>query len=335
MFVPVVSKNQKPLMPTTPARAARWIRSGKATPFWRKGIFCVRLNIAVDENVQEIVLGVDPGSKREGLTVKSRTHTYLNVLSDAADYSKEKVRIRRCLRRGRRFRKTPYRKTRANRTIGGIPPSTKSRWQLKLRIIDMLRTVFCISCFSVEDIRATTKQGKRRWNKSFSPLEVGKQWFYGELSKRGAVHKFLGYDTYIYRQALGLKKSSSKLDESFDTHNVDSWLLSNRVVGGHWKPENTEILRMVPLNYSRRQLHRLQFSKGGQRSRYGGTMSLGLKKGSVVKHKKYGVSFVGGSLDDRLSLHKIVDGSRQCQNARLCDIKFLSYSSFRCYRIAG
>ena len=43
-FVPVVDVQQKPLMPTTPSRARRWIREGKATPFFRKGIFCVCLN---------------------------------------------------------------------------------------------------------------------------------------------------------------------------------------------------------------------------------------------------------------------------------------------------
>lgn len=45
MLVPVVDRDQKPLMPTTPARARRWIKSGKATPFWKRGVFCVRLNV--------------------------------------------------------------------------------------------------------------------------------------------------------------------------------------------------------------------------------------------------------------------------------------------------
>ena len=40
LFVPVVDSNQKPLMPTTANRAARWIKSGKCTPFWKRGVFC-------------------------------------------------------------------------------------------------------------------------------------------------------------------------------------------------------------------------------------------------------------------------------------------------------
>ena len=70
MYVPVVDSNQRPLMPTTPARARRWIKSGKATPFWKRGIFCVRLNVEPsNRNTQPIAVGIDPGSKREGVRV--------------------------------------------------------------------------------------------------------------------------------------------------------------------------------------------------------------------------------------------------------------------------
>lgn len=45
MFVPVVDLNNKPLMPTKPSRARRWVKERKATPFFKRGVFCVRLNI--------------------------------------------------------------------------------------------------------------------------------------------------------------------------------------------------------------------------------------------------------------------------------------------------
>ena len=44
MFVPVISKDGEQLMPTTPTRAGMMIKSGDATPFWKNGIFCIRLN---------------------------------------------------------------------------------------------------------------------------------------------------------------------------------------------------------------------------------------------------------------------------------------------------
>jgi hypothetical protein len=96
MFVPVVDKNQKPLMPTKPSRARRWIKEGKATPFWKRGVFCVRLNVEPsDRKTQSIAVGVDPGSKREAYTVKSEAYTYLNIQADAVawvgDCSKDKT----------------------------------------------------------------------------------------------------------------------------------------------------------------------------------------------------------------------------------------------------
>src|SRR6266567_2056883 len=53
IFVPVVDQEHTPLMPTIPARARRWIRSGKATHFWKGGVFCVRLNVEPSRRVQQ------------------------------------------------------------------------------------------------------------------------------------------------------------------------------------------------------------------------------------------------------------------------------------------
>src|SRR5260370_25064654 len=104
MFVPVVDQQQHPLMPTTPARARRWIQSGKATPFWKQGVFCVRLNVEPsDQEAQPIVVGIDPGSKKEGYSVVAAAHTYLNLQADAVEWVKDAVKHRRYRRRtGRR-----------------------------------------------------------------------------------------------------------------------------------------------------------------------------------------------------------------------------------------
>src|SRR3972149_6573938 len=172
MFVPVVDSNQQPLMPTSPKRARKMIESGKATPFWKKGVFCVRLNVEPSaRNIQDIAVGVDPGSKREGFTVKSKAHTYLNVQTEAVDWVKKAVATRRVLRRSRRSRKTPYRKNRKNRARGGIPPSTKARWGWKLRILSWLTKIFPITMIVIEDIIFSKIKILKKWNKSFSPLE--------------------------------------------------------------------------------------------------------------------------------------------------------------------
>jgi hypothetical protein len=178
-------------------------------------------------------------------------------------------------------------------------------------------------------VAATTKPGKRRWNTSFSPLEVGKQWFYAELGRLAQVLTRQGYDTKAKRDKLGLKKSLVKLSDSFTAHCVDSWVLANGYTGGHTQPDNIAMLYIVPLRFHRRQLHRLQPERGGIRKLYGGTLSLRFKRGSWVRHPKYGVCYIGGHLNGRLSLHNLQDGKRLCQNAKPEDCQLLTLSSWR------
>ena len=331
MYVPVIDANQQPLMPTTPSRARRWIASGKATGFWKRGVFCVRLNVEPSvRETQPIAVGIDPGSKREGFTVKSEAHTYLNLHVEAVTWVKDAVEVRRNMRRVRRYRKTPYRANRKNRARGGLPPSTKARWQWKLRLCHWLAKLFPITRFVVEDIKAVTK-GKRRWDASFSPLEVGKQWLYAELTKLAPVETKQGYETKELRDAEGLKKTKNKLAEVFEAHCVDSWVLANWYTGGHVTPDNTSMLFVKPLRFHRRQLHVLQPTIGGVRKPYGGTRSLGFTRGSLVKHQRHGLAYVGGCSPTGISLHSLTggrDGGRLCRNAKPTDLMFLTYASW-------
>jgi hypothetical protein len=317
-------------MPTSPSRARRWVRSGKATPFWKRGIFCVRLNVAPsDRQIQGVAVGIDPGSKKEAFTVKSEAHTFLNLQVDAVMHVKKAVEVRRAMRRARRSRKTPCRQARQNRARGGIPPSTKSRWQWKLRICRWLAKLYPIRRFVVEEIRAETRKGARRWNGSFSPLEVGKRWFCEELAGIAPIETPPGWQTSAWRASLGLRKSSSKMSEQFEAHCVDSWVLANSWIGGHEAPDNREILFLTPLRFHRRQLHRLEPAQGGIRSPYGGTRSLGFKRGSLVKHPQWGLAYVGGRSGDRISLHSVETGRRLCKNAKPSDCRFLCYNAVR------
>src|SRR5258708_20698121 len=84
MFVPVIDRNQHPLMPTTPARARRWLRSGKATAFWKGGLFCVRLNVEPSARGQQpVAVSIDLGSYKAGNRVLSAAHTYIIMPADA------------------------------------------------------------------------------------------------------------------------------------------------------------------------------------------------------------------------------------------------------------
>jgi hypothetical protein len=330
-YVPVVSAAGQPLMPCHPARARELVRQGKARRRFDRGLFYLQLTVRETGAVQPIAIGIDPGSKREGITVKSAAHTYLNLQAEAVAWISEAEQTSTRMRRARRYRKTPYRQCRPNRRAGQwkLPPSTRARWGWKMRLCTWLARYYPVTVFIVEDVAAQTRPGKRRWNQSFSPLEVGKAWFYTQLSHLAPVQTRQGYESKALRDSLGLKKSSNKLSDSFHAHCVDSWVLANAVVGGHTVPDCTAILHIVPLRFHRRQLYRLQPDKGGVRKPYGGSRSLGFKRGSWVNHPKYGTCYVGGSSAGRLSLHDLQTGKRLCQNARPHDLSFLCTASWR------
>lgn len=343
-FICVVDKDNNPLMPTTYCRAKRWIASRKATPFYKKGIFCVRLNVEPSDNQkQEIVVGVDPGSKKEGFCVLSEAHQFLNIQADAVTHVKDKIESRRNARRGRRFRKTPCRKNRYNRSRSPFPPSTKARWDWKLRVLNVLRKIFPITTVTVEDIAAVTKKGARRWNKSFSPLEVGKKYFYEKIKSWANLVTYSGFETYESRNAMGLKKTSNKMAEVFEAHCVDAFVLCSKALGITKKPTNLNIMCVSPIQFMRRQLHVFQPAKGGERKRQGSTRSCGFKKGSLVKHNKYGYCLIGGWMEyigkksrkKTISLHSIVDNTRLCKSANPSDCKFKSFNSWNVKFVRG
>ena len=331
MFVPVKIKEGKLLMPMQAARARKLIKRGEATPYWNNGVYCVRLNKKPsDRETQEITVGVDPGSKKEGFTVKSEAHTYLNVQADAQDKVGKKIEKRRELRRGRRSRKCPNRKKRTNRLANKerIPAGTRARWEWKLRILDWLSGMFPITHVCVEDIRAQTREGSKKWNQSFSPLEVGKQWFYTEIRRCWELLTLRGWETREIRESLGLKKSRKKLSETFNAHCVDSWCLAYHSVGGESVVDNTDIFFLSPIPICRRELHRQNSQKGGKRPRYGGTTCNQLVKNTLVKHVKYGLARVSEFGKTGISLSSLGANQRLCQNAKQSDFRVLTRLNF-------
>jgi hypothetical protein len=191
--------------------------------------------------------------------------------------------------------------------------------------------MFPITVFVVEDIKAWSKQGVefRSHNKNFSPLEVGKQWFYAALRKLGLVETMEGQETARQRKLHGLSKTRNKMAEVFEAHCVDSWVLANWYTGGHTKPENKRMLCITPLRFHRRQLHVQNPLEGNIRKSYGGTRSLGFTRGSLVKHAKKGLAYIGGTMAGRISLHDVATGKRLGQGFKVEDIKFLSFNTWR------
>ena len=331
-WVPVVSSTGKPLMPCSPKRARKLMKNGKAIPRHLKGLFYIKLTNRSDGDVQSVAVGIDPGSSFEGYTVKSATRTFLNVNSLATNGKgiKKAIETRSNSRRARRQRKNPYRANKLNRSRskGWVPPSTKARWQLKLNILKWFARLYPVTDVVVEDVIFATEKGGGRRNLGFSAIQAGKNWLYSRITELGfTLNTFKGIQTAAFRRRLGLSKTKNKASKSFDSHCVDSWVLANEVLGNQLKPDMIHVLELRPLIYTRRQLHRLKFKKGGIRSRYGGTMSLGIQRGTLVKHVKYGKCIVGGNDGiDRVSLHSNISASRLTHGVKLTDLQLIAHS---------
>ena len=326
MKIPVIDKNKIPLMPCSQRRAKKLIKTKQAKPYFQNGFFCIMLLREPSErNYQQIMIGIDTGATREGYTVATEKEVILNITSNTPYWVKDNVETRRMLRRSRRSRKTPYRKCRPNRSSlrssERIPPSTLARWNAKLRILNQLKKIIPITKINIEDIKAKTIEGEdNKKNLSFSPLEVGKNYFYKKLEDLGyEVQLTQGYETKKHRDSRGFRKLTGEKKKKYvwESHNVDSHSLVEIGFGTKIKPEYS-LYKLEFIEYRRRSLHLQNANKGNVRRRHGGTVSLGISRGSFVRWSRKGekdiLGYVGGNMGGLLSISNL-SGKRITQSA--------------------
>jgi RRXRR protein len=339
MRVPVVDVRGIPVMPCTPPKARAVLKAGKARPKRNKlGIFYLQLSYAQGPNNQPLVVGIDPGAKFEGFSVVGAKATVLNLMVEAPDHVKAAVKTRRTLRRARRFRlwRRPCRTQ--NRLAGQrrLPPSTRSRWEAKARIVHQLLAIPPLTEVVVEDVQATTRPGTgRTWNASFSPVQVGKAHLYGLLRGMGLILQLrAGWQTQQLRTQYGLTKTSQKDHQTFSSHAVDAWVLAASVSRAE-APTCTRLWYVVPVQLHRRQLQRLQADHGGVRKPYGGTRSLGFRRGTLVRHPRYGLCTIAGCDRERgrLSLHAYRTNRRLTQAATPADCQVRTVVAWRSWLV--
>jgi hypothetical protein len=164
--IPVVGLDNKPLMPTTPAKARKLIASGKAVKRWSDcGQFYIQLTYESGTEVQDIVIGVDPGKRYSGIGVQSAKVTlYTAHLVLPFKTVRERMDNRRLMRRGRRgrrinrkvaFSKRAHRQKRfANRRQKKLTPSIRANRQLELRIVKELAKIYPVKAIRWEYVKA-------------------------------------------------------------------------------------------------------------------------------------------------------------------------------------
>lgn len=323
-------------MPTTPARARKWIQSGKAVKRWSDcGQFYVQLTIEPSgRNTQDIVIGLDPGKSFSGIGAVSAKFTlYTAHLILPFKTVRLRMDARRLMRRGRRGRRLnrkvefsfrAHRQKRFNNRRGGkLAPSIRANRQLELRIVSELCKIYPVTEIRYEYVRADVdKTSGRRGAKSgkgFSPVMVGQGWVLQQLERLAPVVKIEGYQTSLIRNRLGLTKNKvNKSKAEFNSHAVDGvTIAASHFVeyrkyhkvgedGANWfgsvsiTPALFFVIRRPP--YSRRQLHLMLPASCGVRRKYGGsTTRHGLRKGDLVSSPK-GIGYVSGDTEKQISV---------------------------------
>jgi hypothetical protein len=316
--VPVVGKDGKPLMPTKTSRARRWIKEGKALPKWSKlGIFYVQLTVDSGTNTQDIGLGLDPGSKFDGIAVVSRKEVLQTGMTELPQGICKKMEQRKNQRRNRRYRKCRRRKKRFdNRTRpeDWLAPSQKAKVDFKLTIIGELRHLYPISICVVEDV--CFDHYTKRWGKYFSTVEIGKTLLYDTLQEWcGQLTLVSGVATALLREKYKVAKCPDKRKRGVASHAIDALVIIAEELGlGTLEIPSFYVWKRY--QYPRRQLHKFQYEKGGTRRREGGSSSLnGFKKGGIVVYRER-LARVGGYMEGKMSLHTCnVNNKRFTQRA--------------------
>jgi len=194
MRVFVLDKNLKPLDPCHPARAKELLQKGRAKVF-RRYPFTIVLPDRVFENLvtHSHRIKIDPGSKTTGIAVvQEETGQVANALevSHRGEQIKDALESRRALRRGRRNRKTRYRKPRfLNRTRkdGWLPPSLESRIANIETWVRRIRKVCPVTAISQELVRFDLQQMQ---NPEISGVEYQRGELFGFEAKEYLLQKW-------------------------------------------------------------------------------------------------------------------------------------------------
>lgn len=190
-YVYVVGSNGKPLMPCSPAKARKLLKSKSAAVLQRTP-FTIKLLHHAGGYKQPITLGVDAGSKHVGLSACTDTEElYKEELTPRNDVVKLLSARREC-RRGRRHRKTRYRAPRFNNRVhskhkGWLAPSVEVKIQEHITAIHRICRRLPITKIVVETAEFDTQRLKAMLEGKSLPVGID--------YKRGEM-----YDEYNVRQ---------------------------------------------------------------------------------------------------------------------------------------
>ena len=138
-------------MPTSPAKARHLLRDGKAKVV-KMTPFTIQMLIPTGETKQEIILGVDAGSKVIGLSATTEKQELFSaevkLRNDIVDLLSTRRQNRRTRRSRLRYRETRFLNRKKNK--GWLAPSIRNKIDIHLKIVDKIHEILPISKIIVE-----------------------------------------------------------------------------------------------------------------------------------------------------------------------------------------
>ena len=197
------------LMPCSPRKARLLLRERKAkiinyTPF------TIQLTYATGETVQEVSVGIDLGTKHTGIAVTSENKVLAKGEVEVRQDVKKLLDTRRTYRRGRRTRKTRYRKPRFNnrtRVEGWLPPSIQSRLDNTFRWIDRFVSL-------VPHPTLTIEVGKFDAQKMMNPDIKGEEY------QQGQTYGYYDVRYYVFARDNYTCQVCKKKGKILQTHHI-------------------------------------------------------------------------------------------------------------------
>lgn len=217
-----IDSDRKPLLPTTPRRARKLLRSGKAKVI-RVVPFTIQLTRVVDNPVGAFTIGIDDGAKFVGMAV-------VNEFTKGVVFSAE-IKLRLDVHR-KMLQRSQYRKARRSRKLrhrkacflnrgkdGWISPTVKQKKDSILRVVDDLRK-------RINIVKVIIEQGQF----DISSVAAGRKLV-------GAEYQISDYEGRNFRAKV-LWRDRYKCQHCGNSDNLRAHHIVPRIQGGTDTPRN-------------------------------------------------------------------------------------------------
>jgi 5-methylcytosine-specific restriction endonuclease McrA len=213
--VAVLDTHKQPLAPCHPAMAQKLLARGEAAVFRHTPFTIILKREVTDVWTPDLQLKIDPGSKTTGIAIVDQPTgaiVFAAEIEHRGHAIKQSLAARRAVRRGRRNRKTRYRKPRfknRRRPTGWLPPSLASRVENVATWARRLDCLYPIRGLALELVKFDTQLME-------NPEIKGVEYQQGEL----AGYELKEYLLHKFEHQCAYQREASPCDEYLEVEHI-------------------------------------------------------------------------------------------------------------------